>query len=161
MADQIIAYDLGHVIDTGIIEQIHRTVVSALERDLYRTYVGRFRFSDAQGEFNVGNYAEGKRVLILPDAVKRYELHLELQNEKVPGAAESVDNVGIIYDVAVIDKIIKRGFEVSFHYPCNPGDKSGAGALDLFGFNLNHAKMSYHKPQKGTISRKTLEWIYD
>ena len=160
MANQITKhYDLGQMVDTGTIEVIHRTVVSALEKDLYSTHVGRFKVQDACGKFSVGNFTERRRVLIIPDAIERYELHLKLQDEEVPGAANGVDNVGIIYDVTVADKIRKLGFEVSFHYPRKEGDK--CGALDLFGFDMINRKMDYNKPERGTINWKTLKWIYD
>ena len=161
MVDKTIApYDLGQVVDTGTIEEIHRTVVSALERDLYRTHVGRFKVKDAHGRFAVGNYTDGRHVLLVPDSIERYELHVDVQSEEVPGAAKGVDDVGIIYDVTVADKLRKRGFEVSFHYPRKQGDESGS-AYDFFGFDVINRKMDYNKSEQGTINWKTLRWICD
>ncbi len=161
MDDNIIApYDLGQVVDTRTMEEIHRTVVSALEKDLYRTHVGNFEVRDARGHFAVGGFTEGRRVLLVPDSIERYELHVDPKGEEVPGAVKGVDGVGIIYDVTVADGLFKRGFEVSFHYPHKKGDESGS-SYGFFGFDLINRKMDYNNPEQGNINWKTLQWIYD
>jgi len=153
---------LDSVIDTGMIEAIHRTVVSALERNLYRPPIGRFAVHDASGQFHVGRFTEGRRVLILPDTIERYELHLRKHTKlvDVPGAAEDVDDVGFIYDVTVRDSQYHRGVEVSFHYPRREGDDGGAGRLDLFGFELIQRKMTYDKPERGRFTPEIFGWIH-
>lgn len=153
--------NLEQTIDVGLIEQIHETVVAALEEDLYRTHIGRFRLQSASGEFHVGNYRDGKRVLVQPGTIERYELHLQLRVENISGAGNSVDDVGLIYHQEVIGQRIHRNVEVSFHYPQERGKETGAGALDLFGFELISRSMTYNHPERGRFVPEIFRWIYN
>ncbi len=164
--------NLEGVVDTGILEEIHTTVVSALEQDLYRPTVGRFRLQQAQGEFNVGNYTDGRRILLVPSTIKRYELHFQpRRHEETPGAVAHLKDVGIIYSQEINDHKIERNFEVSFSYPCYfevsfsyPYRKSveEIGSLELFGFELISRVMRYNKATRGgQCTHETLRWIYD
>lgn len=154
--------NLDEVIDTGLIEEIHTTVAAALEKYVYRTYIGRFRLHSASGEFSIGNFTGGRRLLVSPSAIKRYELHLDTPGENVPGAGADMDVVGIIYTREVKDHQICRHVEVSFHYPRRAGE-TGMGAYAFFGIDLFARRFDYQtkEPGQGDVTWRTLSWIHD
>ncbi|GEM_PF-6995107 len=155
--------DLETVIDTGMIEQIHKTVVAAMEKNLYRPRIGRFVVQSAYGGFDIGNFTRGRRVLVHPNTIERYKLHLgkHIKLRDVPGAADGVDDVGFIYCQEVIHQRIHRNVEISFHYPWKQDDDGVYGASDQFGFELIDRKMRYDKPQRGQFTPEIFRWIYD
>ena len=143
-----------------IIEDIHRTVVGALEQNIYRKNIGRFEVSEAQGEFHICEHVNDNRQLTILNGGLKYKLDLDLVKGEVPCLDDFAESISVKY-VHIIDdstRVTKvQTVSVDVHYSENPKD-CRSSSLNCE-YSINGHKLNTHNTAKTEKLPELLQWI--
>ena len=146
---------LESAINPESIDGIHNAVARALEEDLYRKHIGRFKMWEASGNFSLEPHYGDRKPLI---AVDHYHLNL-VPNEEVPGFDGIPNLVDVVYNRNRSPKTEHR-FEISVEYWKN-GDRRFGVENNVFCFDRVKRKLVSYEHRKGQITQETVQWVYD